>query len=397
MSHLDEAGGGHAPSADDFSPIDNEPPLRWARRLRLAGPDSLGAGTRALILALLGWLPIAAWALATGRVLHGAEGESLVQHYAVHVRGLIVIPLLVLAEPMMDRTVKAFARRLADIAAASGAARAGLQRAARDVTRLRDATLPWVLLIGAAVAWSLADTPGRHDDAVAWAVEADGSLGFGGWWYGSVLRPIVIALLLAWLWRIVLLTAWCWRVGRLDLALAPAHPDRTGGIGFVGKLPGAFALVSIAVSSMLASRWAHEVLHHGIDLMSHRTAAILFALLWTLLLLLPQLALTPLLLRVRAQSLAAYSALVHRQGRLAHERWIEGRARVDDPVLDAPELGPLADTAAIYDAVKKMRPVPVGMGSIAKIVLPLAIPMLVVAALQVPLKDLLLKLAKLLF
>ena len=42
----------------------------------------------------------------------------------------------------------------------------------------------------------------------------------------------------------------------------------------------------------------------------------------------------------------------------------------------------------------KMRLVPIGKVSIAGILLPLALPLLVVAALQIPLKDLLLKLAK---
>jgi hypothetical protein len=48
----------------------------------------------------------------------------------------------------------------------------------------------------------------------------------------------------------------------------------------------------------------------------------------------------------------------------------------------------------MYEAVVKMRLVPIGKVSIAGILLPLALPLLVVAALQVPLKDLLLKLAK---
>jgi hypothetical protein len=54
----------------------------------------------------------------------------------------------------------------------------------------------------------------------------------------------------------------------------------------------------------------------------------------------------------------------------------------------------VADAAAMYEAVVKMRLVPIGKVSIAGILLPLALPLLVVAALQVPLKDLLLKLAK---
>jgi hypothetical protein len=86
--------------------------------------------------------------------------------------------------------------------------------------------------------------------------------------------------------------------------------------------------------------------------------------------------------------------LVGRQGALVHRRWIEGREVAAEPILEAPEIGPVADAAAMYEAVVKMRVVPIGKVSIAGILLPLALPLLVVAALQIPLKDLLLKLAK---
>jgi hypothetical protein len=112
------------------------------------------------------------------------------------------------------------------------------------------------------------------------------------------------------------------------------------------------------------------------------------------LLLLPLLAFAPALARTRKRAVLAYSALVGRQGALVHQRWIEGRNVPAEPILDAPEIGPVADAAAMYEAVLKMRVVPIGKVSIAGILLPLAVPLLVVAALQIPLKDLLLKLAK---
>jgi hypothetical protein len=262
------------------------------------------------------------------------------------------------------------------------------------MVRLRDATLPWVLLLGAAIAWSLADDPRAHGDAMAWAVDGSGALGFGGGWFAYVVRPIFLALLLAWLWRIVLLTLWMGRVGRIGLSLVPTHPDRAGGLAIVEKLPGAFALVSIALSAMLASRWAHEILHHGAGIAVYRHAVLVFVAAWTLLLLLPLLALAPALGRARKQAIAAYSALVGRQGALVHRRWIEGREVADEPILDAPEIGPVADAAAMYEAVVRMRHAPIGKASVIGILLPLALPLIVVAALQVPLKDLLLKLAK---
>jgi hypothetical protein len=66
----------------------------------------------------------------------------------------------------------------------------------------------------------------------------------------------------------------------------------------------------------------------------------------------------------------------------------------DAPILDAPEIGPVADASTLFEAVKRMRVVPIGRTAIAKILIPLAIPMVVVAALQIPIGELLMKVVK---
>jgi hypothetical protein len=257
--------------------------------------------------------------------------------------------------------------------------------------RLAGASLPWVLAVGVAVAWTLADPPARGDDALSWAVGPDGELGFGGLWAAYVARPIFLALLAGWLWRIALVALWLWRIDRLGLALVPSHPDRTGGIAFVEKLPGAFALVTFALAAVLASRWAHEAVHHGAPLLDFRMAAIAFAALWTLCLLLPLLALARSLRRAKRAAGAAYADLVGRQGRLVHRRWIEEKAVDDEALLEPAGVGAVADAAVLYDAVKKMRAVPIGKSAVLGALVPIAIPFLLLALLRVPLKDLFLK------
>jgi hypothetical protein len=64
----------------------------------------------------------------------------------------------------------------------------------------------------------------------------------------------------------------------------------------------------------------------------------------------------------------------------------------DKGLLDAPELGPVVDTLSIYEAVERIRPLPLGTQSVAAIVAPALLPIIPVAAIEVPLKDTLLKL-----
>jgi hypothetical protein len=79
---------------------------------------------------------------------------------------------------------------------------------------------------------------------------------------------------------------------------------------------------------------------------------------------------------------------------MVSERWIAGIDVKDDAILNAPELGPVADTVSLYEAVKRMRAVPLGRASAVPILLAAVAPMLVVLAIQVPVKDILKMLMK---
>ena len=89
-----------------------------------------------------------------------------------------------------------------------------------------------------------------------------------------------------------------------------------------------------------------------------------------------------------------YGALVAEHGRLVRRRWIERQPVGDAPLLSAPEIGPVADTIALYEAARNMRSVPIGRRSLLAVLLPAAIPLVVVLAIEVPIKDLLLGLLK---
>ena len=377
-----------------FSPIDNEPPLRWQRKLGLAPANGLGVMRRAMLLAALAWFVPVIWAALNHRLWEGAPGESLLQHFGIHARFLLAVVLLVIAEATVHKGLMRIVRQFTESGVIGTAARAPFERVLQDMRRLRDTTLPWALLFGLVLAWTIMDTPEAHTDALSWALDGNGQLGFGGWWVVYVSRPIFVALLLAWLWRLLLVVILFARIGRLDLALVPTHPDRAGGLDFVQALPGAFAPVSLALSAVISAQWAHDIVYNAVTLQALKLPAIAFVVISAFLCLLPLLMLAPALLAAKRRARLAYAALVGEHGRMVHRRWIMREPVADPTLLEAAEIGPVADTAAIYGAVKAMRLAPIGMRAMLAIVLPIALPMLVAAALQIPLKDIILKLLK---
>jgi hypothetical protein len=368
-----------------FSPVENEAPLRWWRRLGLAGAGELGVYRRAALFALVCWLPIVGWALATGRLRGAGADQSLLAHYSIHVRCLIAIPLLIVAEEALHRGARAIAGHFVSSGLVTPALRPEFDAVMRGIARLRDNALPWAFAIGAAIAWAIADPPRADLEELNWSVGADGSIGFGGTWYAYVARPILAALILGWLWRLLLVSCWMWRVTRLPLSFVPTHPDRVAGLGFVKRLPAGFTLVTLALSATMASRFAHDVVYHDAPLSSFQLPVIAYAVLWSLALMLPLFAIAPALRATRDRAHSAYSALVGEQGRLVHRRWIEGRPVDDVPLLDAPEIGPVADAAALYESVHNMQVVPIGKRTLTTILLPMTLPFLVLPLLKYPL------------
>ena len=67
---------------------------------------------------------------------------------------------------------------------------------------------------------------------------------------------------------------------------------------------------------------------------------------------------------------------------------------MESPLLQAAELGPVIDTVASYEMVAGIRPTPIGKRALLAIVVPALFPMIPVFALQIPVKEVFLKLLK---
>ena len=80
-------------------------------------------------------------------------------------------------------------------------------------------------------------------------------------WYSFVALPAFQLMMYRALWRWLL---WSWllaRISRERLRPEPAHPDGSGGLGFLGDGALRFAPVAAAYSVVLAGAWGGLILH----------------------------------------------------------------------------------------------------------------------------------------
>ena len=330
-----------AESDTDFSPVENELPLRWYRQAHLVPADGFGTVRRAVFFALLTWLPIVVWAAVDGRLISADAGEPLLRHFGVHVRCLLAIPLLILAEAALHGAGRRLASQFASSGIVGPEQRIGFEQATRDVRRLRNSSLPWVFVLGAAIAWSLANHPALHEDAMSWAV------GVGR---RARVRRLVVRLHRATdLSRagVRLRSGACYcrtmdLEGRSTGSVAGAdasRPHRRNGVRRKASRRVRDADLGavrrdrfpLGARSRLSRRDA-AVIHASCGGVRHPVDPVCAA---------AASGAGAGADRARGRAIPAYATLVGEQGRLVHRRWILGETVEDAPFWMLPEIGPL--------------------------------------------------------
>jgi hypothetical protein len=215
MPPLDQAEQAPGDPALSLSLVQDDPPFRVLRGVGLIPATGLGLVRRAIFFALLSWLPIAIWSWTAGRAISEAAGEPLLQHFGVHVRCLVAIPILILAQGLAH----SITTHLLPWFVKSGVITPDKVPAFREVVHgmlaLRNHTLPWVMIAGVVIVVGATGPMLKQMDELSWALDTTKSppeFGFGGWWFLLVARPIYAALVLGWLWRVVLLTVLFYRI-----------------------------------------------------------------------------------------------------------------------------------------------------------------------------------------
>lgn len=373
-------------------------PVRLQRLVRLVPAEGYGLGRRILLVVLLAWLPMAAWAALTGRLNAASPDDPLLHHLGIHVRLLLAVPLLLIAEPMVDARLAKVLAHFRESGLIGADARAGFDAVLARAARWRDSWLPLLILVGLIVLEAIRATGVGSGDAaheVRWAAEASTGLGFGGVWYLAVARSIFTLLIGFWLWRGVVILGLLRGISKLPLTLVPTHPDRAAGLGFLTELTSAAAPITLAISAVLSARLAHEALFHDTPVTEFKAVLIVFLVVVAVALTLPFLMFAGQLVKARRSALFDYGALVARHGHLVERRWLRKEDIGSQPLLDAPELGPVADIHVVFDAVERLRPMLLTPRVVMQSIMPAVLPLLPLLAIDVPLAELLKRLLKL--
>ena len=174
-----------------------------------------------------------------------------------------------------------------------------------------------------------------------------------GWWLGLVSLPMFQFMLLRWYFRLFIWARFLWQVSSIDLRFVPTHPDRAGGLGFLGAVAYAFSPVLLAQGAMLGGMIASKIFYAGATLPQFKVELIGLVALLVFAILGPMLVFGPKLEAAKRAGLREYGTLAQRYVREFDGKWLRGGAPADEPLVGTADIQSLADLGNSFEVVQR--------------------------------------------
>jgi hypothetical protein len=311
----------------------------------------------------------------------------------MHVRVLVSVPLLLVAEELLEIRCRA---AVDHVRAEGVAARASLDVILDRAERLRDSRLVEagiaivVLALGQAALWDLG----------GWSGFASGrarelGLSFGTIWCFAIALPLIQFLILRWLWRWLLWAYVLARMSRLSLSLNAIHPDKAAGLRPLSNPIDAFAVFLAAIMSIAAAAWSTQILDHHASLPS--IAPTFFAVFVVAVVVAcgPLLLFSAELYRARHRDGASFHGLAREYVDEFRHKWIGVRPYA--PLLGTPDFQALNDLGGSLERTEATRLYPFGVRAIISLWAGALAPMLPLIVATTPIAEVATKFGKMLF
>lgn len=212
-------------------------------------------------------------------------------------RFLVIGPMLLAAIPIIDPWLKQVVTYIKQRLIRPAQQERFDSMVARAETLRSCMPIQLTLLVSTFVWQSIDATFGNWPSAHTWQeIPGSNEHSYAWFWYAYISKPLIRFLWLRWIWRYLV---WIWfvvGVSRLDLRLSPAHPDRTGGLGFILVGHGKYAILAFALGVQASSILANQIIYAGKSLWSFRYEILGVVALSLLFFLVPFLILSPKLL-----------------------------------------------------------------------------------------------------
>lgn len=376
------------------------PFFQLLKRVHLTGNALELIKKRIIIISMVAWLPLFLFSVLKGQAWGEGTNLPFSEDIEVHIRFLVAVPLMVLAELLVHQRLQIVVRQFLERDLIPERAKDSFHKAIASALRLRNAWIAeagmmvLIYVIGYNVVWQQS----MAVDTTAWFTEpavGKGELSLAGIWFRYVSLPLFQFLFLRWFYRIFIWARFLFQVSRIKLNLVATHPDNAGGLGFLDNSVYAFMPLALVHGAVFAGMISNHIFHEGATLLDFKIQGLVI-LVWVLCLaIVPLFSFAPQLGDVKRLGALEYGKLASHFVQGFDARFVKGKP-VENSFIGN-EIQSLADLNKSYAVVKNMQIVPVTRSNIIMVVLGTVVPVLPLVLTMMPLSELLKVLAGFIF
>jgi hypothetical protein len=375
----------------DFTLMPGGPLDSGMLKVGLGKPGPRYVGLRMIIFSLVTWLPLLIFSMIQGLAVGNAAKVPFLYDFSGHARFLFALPLLFLAEMIIAPRVRTIIQHFRNQGIIPSADLPKFEAAINRAALQRDSRLPELIILILVV---IVNVTGLRvtitTETSTWAMlltDAGPARTIAGWWQDIISIPIYQIVLYRWVWRLIIWSMFLWKVAQLKLRLMPTHPDMAGGLGFLGMGHAKFAILILAVSSVIAAGMANQILYAGASLASYKFFILGYVLCIILVILMPLAPFAPTLLATKSKGLEEYGVLATTYTNSFNEKWVRGNNPEGEALLGAADIQSLADLGNSFAVIKKMNAFPLDLNTIKTLVLAAALPFVPLLFFVMPAKE----------
>lgn len=379
-------------AARPFLLMEGGPLFNIQKRLGLIRHNAPFLKRRALLAALLTWLPLLVLSAIQGRAFGHSVPIPFLRDFSTYTRFLLAVPLLLLAENILGPRIAQAATHFVTSGVVVEKDFEQFDKIVGLGLRARDSVLAEVVIAILAYVFAFLAFQATGVHVGTWyTIRADGSQSFtwAGLWLVWFCVPLYHFLILRWLWRLFLWFQFLARVRKLEMQLFPTHPDGAGGLGFVGEAQRFFGILLFAFSIGSAGVIAKEVMYDSISLQTFAPSIAAYVVVALIIVLGPLIIFTGTLLETKRIGLQQYGTLATTYTGSFHRKWIKRENPDHDPLLGSGDIQSLADLGNSYNYIEKMKPIPLEFRTVIHLIVASLLPLTPLLLTVMSLKDVL--------
>ena len=386
----------------DFSLVMGGPLYQLCRRSRLTGNEMQLLPRRVLAVLIVAWVPLLLLSVAEGHAWGRSVGLPFFYDIEMQIRLLLVGPLLVAAELLVHRRLRSIVVQFLERNLIPDTAQTTFEKAITSAMRLRNSVwaevflVAFVYVVGVGLFWR---SQIGVNGASWYNIPANGAwrLSMTGWWLAWVSMPLFQFLLLRWYFRLFIWARFLWHVSRIPLNLLPTHPDRCGGLAFLGNVRIVFGPLLLAQGMPLSGMMANRIFYAGAKLQGFKVELIGLVAVIVLAVLGPLLVFCGQLERTKLAGLREYGILAQRYVREYDRKWLRGGGPPDEAFLGSADIQSLADLSNSFEVIKEMKWMPFSARMILELAVTALVPVVPLMLTMISLEELVDRLLKVIF